>query len=82
MQNDPKLCEIIQPDFCIGTQQQHLSEVKTISRGHYEKSGTTKTRRGAAVKARAQTVFTDYRKKARNADQKYNGTAAGAVALL
>jgi hypothetical protein len=37
------------------------------------------TRRGAAVKARAQTVFTDYRKKARNEDHKYNGTAAGAV---
>jgi len=79
VQNDTKLGEIIQPDFCIGTERQHLGEVKTISRGHYEKSGTRKSTRGAAVKAKAQTVFTDYRKKARNADHKYNGTAAGAV---
>ena len=36
VQNDPKLGEIIQPELCIGNQQQHLGEVKTISRGHYE----------------------------------------------
>ena len=32
-----------------------------------------------SAERRAKTVYTDYRKKARDADQLYNGTAAGAV---
>jgi hypothetical protein len=56
---------------------QHLGEVKMISRGHY--SSRMKKEPSAAVKSRALGVFTEYRKKARDADRMYNGTTAGAV---
>jgi hypothetical protein len=70
---------LIQPGFCIGVVDQHLGEVNTIRCGHYERSRGARTKRGAAVEAKAKKAFTEYRTKARNADQIYNGTAAGAV---
>ena len=37
--------------------QHQMGEVKTISRGHYERLRGTRTKRSAAVEAKAKKVF-------------------------
>jgi hypothetical protein len=69
------------PDFLLHTKPtvSELMDVKTISRCQTRYEGFAPVSRALAVERRQGMVPSEYRRKAKNADRKYNGTIGDAV---